>query len=165
MCQIKTITKMGFDDPTLKVKKFSGTTLRMLGVSFFIQEIRKYKTKKMFSKKEDSKDLSFTPARDLKPGDLVRIRSKEQILQTLDKDNMLEGCYFMDEMWQYCGSQYKVFKRVDYFFDERGAKFYKACNTVLLKDLYCSGKLANLMPRCDRNCYVFWKEDWLEKIE
>lgn len=165
MCQIENITKMGFDDPALKVKKFSGTALKMLGISLFIQEIRRYKTKKMFSKKEDSKDLPFTPARDLKPGDIVRIRSKEQILQTLDKDNRLEGCYFMDEMWQYCGSQHKVLKRVDYFFDERGAKFYRASNIVLLEDLCCSGKLANFMPRCDRNCYVFWKEDWLEKIE
>jgi len=165
MCQIKYITKMGVDDPSLKVKKFSGTALRMLGVSLFIQEIRRYKTKKMLSKNKDSKELSFTPTRDLKAGDIVRIRSKEQILQTLDKYNSLEGCYFMDEMWQYCGSQHRVLKRVDYFFDERGAKFYRASNTVLLEDVFCSGKLGNFMLRCDRNCYIFWKEDWLEKIE
>ena len=71
----------------------------------------------------------------------------------------------MNEMWQYCGSQQKVLKRVDYFFDERGAKYYKASDTVILKDLCCSGKLKDFMPKCDRNCYVFWKEDWLEKIE
>ena len=156
---------MGIDDPTLKIKKFSGTALKMLGISLFIQEIRRYKTKKMFSKNEDPKGLSFIPARNLKPGNIVRIRPKEQILRTLDKDNALEGCYFMDEMWQYCGSQQKVLKRVDYFFDERGAKFYRANNTVLLEDVFCSGKLGNFMPRCDRNCYIFWKEDWLEKIE
>ena len=52
MCQIENITKMGVDDPALKVKKFSGTALKMLGISLFIQEIRRYKTKKMFSKQK-----------------------------------------------------------------------------------------------------------------
>ena len=165
MCQIENITKMGFDDPALKLKKFLGTALKMLGITLFIRETRRYKTMKMFSKLGDSKIMSFTPTRNLKPGDLVRVRSKEQILQTLDKDNRLEGCYFMDEMWQYCGSQHRVLKRVEHFFDERGAKFYRARNTVLLQDMFCSGKLGNFMPRCDRNCYIFWREDWLEKIE
>lgn len=136
----------------------------MSGIILFVQEIRKFKTKKMFSQKEDSQDSPSSPARDLKPGDLVRVRSKEQILQTLDGNHTLEGCFFMDEMWQYCGSQHKILKRVNYFFDERAAKLYKARNIVLLEGVHCSGKQGNLMPRCDRNCYVFWKEDWLEKL-
>ena len=165
MCQIENITDMGFEDPTLKIKQFSNTALRILRISLFIKETKKFKTKKMFSKKEDPKDSPYIPTRGLKPGDIVRVRSKEQILQTLDKNNMLKGCYFMNEMWQYCGSQQKVLKRVDYFFDERRAKYYRASNTVILENLCCSGKLAKFMPKCDRNCYVFWKEEWLEKIE
>ena len=165
MCQIENIKKMGFDDPTLKIKKFSNTAIRVLRIPLFIQEIKKFKTKKKFSKKEDPKESPYTPTRGLRPGDIVRVRSKEEILQTLDKNNMLKGCYFMNEMWKYCGSQQKVLKRVNYFFDERGAKYYKASDTVILKGLCCSGKLENFMPKCDRNCYVFWKEDWLEKID
>jgi hypothetical protein len=70
----------------------------------------------------------------------------------------------MDEMWQYCRSKQKVLKKIDYFYDERDAKMYKASNMVLLEGVNCLGKIGNLMPICDRNCYVFWKEAWLEKI-
>ena len=156
---------MKVDDTSLKLKKKFEILLRMSGMFLFIHETRKFKMKKMFSEKKDKQDLLSSPARDLKPGDLVRVRSKQQILQTLDVEHRLQGCFFMDEMWQYCGTQHKVLKRVDYFFDERAAKMYKAQNVVLLDGVHCSGKQGNLMPRCDRNCYVFWKEDWLEKAE
>ncbi|MCJ7572544.1 MAG: hypothetical protein MUO82_11840 [Candidatus Thermoplasmatota archaeon] len=164
MCQIKTIKEMGVDDASLKIKKNFGNVLRISGIFLFIQETRKFKTKKIFSQNKDSQDLPSPTMSDLKPGDLVRVRSKEQILKTLDSNNKLDGCFFMDEMWQYCRSQHKILKKVNYFFDERGAKMYKTRNIVLLEDVHCSGKQGNLMPRCDRNCYVFWKEDWLEKI-
>ncbi|VVB59248.1 Uncharacterised protein [uncultured archaeon] len=165
MCQINTINEMGLDDPSLKIKKHFGITVRMSGIFLFIREIRKFKTKKMISQKEDAKDTPSPPAIDLKPENLVRVRSREQILQTLDENHKLDGCLFMEEMWQYCGSQHKVLKRVNYFFDERGAKLYKACNIVLLEGIHCSGKQGTFLPQCDRNCYVFWKEKWLEKIE
>lgn len=165
MCQINTIKEMGFDDSSLKVKKNSGIVVRMSGIFLFIQEIRKFRTKKMISQKENVKSASFQPALDLKPGDRVRVLSREQIQQTLDENQKFEGCFFMEEMWQYCGSQHNVLKRVNYFYDERGAKLYKARNIVLLEGVHCSGKQGTFLPKCDRNCYVFWKEGWLEKIE
>jgi hypothetical protein len=124
MCQINNIKKMGVDNPGLKVKKDFRIILRMVRVFLFIQEMRKFKTKKIVSEKEDSKEPPYPPARDMKPGNTLRVRSKEQILQTLDKDKRFEGCFFMDEMWQDCGSQHKVIKRVDYSFDERGSRLY-----------------------------------------
>ena len=99
------------------------------------------------------------------PGDMVRVRSKAEILPTLDGWKRYEGCRFMDEMWQYCDTQHKVLKRVEFFFDERNSRFFKASNIVLLDGVHCSGKLSKLMPKCDRSCYLFWKEDWLKKIE
>ncbi len=165
MCQVNMIKEMGVDDTSLRIKKNFNILLRISGLFLFIQELRKFKTKKFFSENKDSQDSSLHSARDLKLGDLVRVRTKEQILKTLDSNNKLDGCFFMDEMWQYCKSQHKVLKNVNYFFDERGAKMYKAHGIVLLDGVHCSGKQGNLMPRCDRNCYIFWKEDWLEKIE
>lgn len=100
----------------------------------------------------------------LQAGDVVKIRSREEILQTLDENNSLEGCYFMDEMWQYCGTQQRVLKRVNYFYDEGNFKMRKARNTVLLEGLHCSGKISNYKQKCDRHCLFFWREEWLDKI-
>lgn len=158
MCQVKTIKDMGIDDTSLRLKTKIVSLMRIIGIFFFIQELRNFKKKKIFSEKEDS------PMLNLQPGDIIRVRSKEEILRTLNINNELDGCFFMDDMWQYCGSRQKVLKKVDYFYDERNAKMYKGNHIVLLEGIYCSGKIGNLMPRCDRNCYSFWKEAWLEKI-
>jgi len=101
----------------------------------------------------------------LKPGDIVKIRSKEEILKTLDEKGRLKGCALMKEMWQYCNSEQEVLKRVNYFFDEHHSKFLKAHNTVILKGLQCSGNISGFPPKCDRLCYFFWCEEWLKKIK
>ena len=44
-------------------------------------------------------------------GELVEVRSREEILGTLDADGRLENLPFMPEMLPYCGRQFRVFKR------------------------------------------------------
>ena len=111
----------------------------------------------------DPKDNRFEPL-GLKKGDLVRVKSKKDIIKTLDESHRLNGCAFMDEMSQFCETEQAVYKKVEYFFDERLCKFFKAKDIVLLDGLKCSGKLSSFGPRCDRSCYYFWKEAWLEKL-
>src|SRR6266567_2100056 len=41
----------------------------------------------------------------LHSGDLVRVRSKEEILRTLDKKAQLQNLPFMPEMFEFCGKQ------------------------------------------------------------
>ena len=101
----------------------------------------------------------------LRPGDHVKVKSKKEIFDTLDKDHRFEGCAFMDEMAQYCGTEQIVYRKINNFFDERLCKFFKAKGIVLLEGITCSGKLSIAGPVCDRSCYLFWKEAWLEKIE
>ncbi len=48
----------------------------------------------------------------LQPGDLVMVRSREEIKSTLDRWNQFKGCTFMEEMWQYCDTTHRVLKRV-----------------------------------------------------
>jgi hypothetical protein len=105
------------------------------------------------------------PTGPLKQGDWVRIKSKEEILKTVDENNKLEGCVVMPEMWQYCGTETRVVKRVEYFLDEANYKMRKMRTTVLLEGLHCSGKMPGYKAVCDRNCFFFWKEAWLDKIE
>jgi hypothetical protein len=99
----------------------------------------------------------------LNPGDMVRIKSREEIQMTLNRWNSLKGCAFMEEMWQYCGTIHRVFKRVNKFLDERTYLVRKCKGIVLLEGAICNGT-KDFGP-CDRSCFLFWREEWLEKID
>lgn len=99
---------------------------------------------------------------DLKDGDLVRIRSREEIEATLDDWNELKGCMVMKDMWQYCGTTQRILKVIERFVDERDYRLKKGKGLVLLQGLICSG--TEDYGRCDRSCFYFWREEWLEKI-
>jgi len=103
---------------------------------------------------------SFVAA--LKPRDLVRIRSREEIQATLDRWNQLKGCSFMEEMWLYCGTIQRVYKRVERFMDERDYLVKRCKGIVLLEGVICEG--TKDFGQCDRSCFYFWKEEWLEKL-
>jgi hypothetical protein len=99
---------------------------------------------------------------DLRVGDWVEIRSKEEILKTLDTDGQLTELPFMPEMFQYCGKRFKVFKRA-----------HKTCDTatltggrrmtaaVHLDGLRCDGAAHG---GCQAGCLIFWKEAWLKPV-
>jgi hypothetical protein len=99
----------------------------------------------------------------LQAGDLVRVRDRKTIESTLNQSHQYKGCAFMGDMWQYCGTVQRVMKRVQRFVDERDARVYKATGIVLLENMICQGT-ADYGP-CDRSCFYFWREEWLEKIE
>lgn len=99
----------------------------------------------------------------LRAGDLVRVGSREQIQATLDRWNYLKGTVFMEEMWQYCGTQQRVYKRVEKFLDERDYRVKRVRGMVFLEGNICQGTV-DFGP-CDRSCFFFWREEWLEKID
>ena len=98
----------------------------------------------------------------VQPGDLVRVRSKKEIYDTLDQWNRCRGCDIMEEMEPYFGTEQKVFKRVEKFLDERDYKIKKCSGIVILDGVLCEG--TNDYGPCDRSCFYFWREEWLEKI-
>jgi hypothetical protein len=98
----------------------------------------------------------------LQAGDRVRIKSKEEIQATLNHWNQLKGCSFMDEMWPYCGTEQRILKRVEKFLDERDYLIKKCCGIVILDGVFCEG--TRDFGSCDRTCFFFWREEWVEKI-
>jgi len=97
----------------------------------------------------------------LRAGDFVEVRSKEEILRTLDEHGRMEGLPFMPQMFQYCGQRFEVFKRA-----------HKTCDTVThtggrrLPDavhlnLRCDG---GAYDGCQAACLIFWKEAWLNPV-
>ena len=99
----------------------------------------------------------------LAPGDIVRVRSFEEIQATLNIWNELKGCMFMEAQRQYCGTTQRVLKTVERFVDERDYHVKKAKGLVLLEGLICEGSAD--YGRCDRACFYFWRQEWLEKID
>lgn len=99
----------------------------------------------------------------LKAGDLVQVRSREEIASTLDAFNELRGCMFMEAMWPYCNTTQRVLKPVERFVDERDYRVKRARGLILLEGLICEGTPD--YGRCDRACFYFWREEWLEKID
>lgn len=102
------------------------------------------------------------PAVPLAVGDWVRVRSREEIESTLDRWHELRGCAFLENMWQYCGTTQRVLTPLQRFLDERDYKVKKCRGIVLLENIHCEG--TPVFGRCDRRCYLFWREEWLEKI-
>lgn len=103
----------------------------------------------------------------LQPNELIRVKSMEDIEKTLDAKRCCEGCAFMANMHEYCGKSFRVRKRIELFFDERNRKLLKAKNMVILESVHCHSEpdAAYDWAGCDRNCYLFWKESWLERVE
>ena len=99
----------------------------------------------------------------LKPGDIVRVMSRDKIRATLNHWNQLKGCSFMVEMESYCNTTQRVFKRVDQFLDERDYHVKTCHGIVLLEGVICEGT-RDFGP-CDRSCFFFWREEWLEEVD
>jgi hypothetical protein len=98
----------------------------------------------------------------LKSGDLVRVRTQEEIEATLNNWRQLKGCTFMPEMARYCGTTQRVLKPMQRFVDERDLRVKRSKGIVLLEGVCCEGT-AEFGP-CDRSCHLFWREEWLEKV-
>src|SRR5262249_49778156 len=90
----------------------------------------------------------------LKAGERVRVRSKQEILATLDRDGTLGGMPFMPEMLDFCGTEFAV-----------AAVAHKTCDTacktggraldrmVHLAGTRCDGKSHG---GCEADCNLFW---------
>ena len=122
-----------------------------------------------FSKHADSeadseKPVSNVQNTNLKAGDMVRVKSIEEIKATLNHVGQTKGCSFISSvMGPYCGTVQRVLKPMERFVDEREMRVKKCKGLVLLEGVICEGTTS--YGRCDRCCYVFWRNEWLEKIE
>jgi hypothetical protein len=97
----------------------------------------------------------------LRAGDWDEVKSKEEILATLDKNGWLEGLPFMPQMFEYCGQRFKVYKRAhktcDTVYPIRGRRLSGAVHL----DLRCNGAAYG---GCQAACLMFWKSAWLNPV-
>jgi len=100
----------------------------------------------------------FEGTADLKPGDLVEVRSAAEIISTLDGDGKLDGLPFMPEMLAFCGRRLRVSRRADNTCALGQPRRIGA--TVHLEQLRCDGSLHR---GCEAGCLILWKEAWLRR--
>jgi hypothetical protein len=102
------------------------------------------------------------PALGLRAGEWIEVRSKSEILATLDQRGRLEELPFMPQMFHFCGRRLKVFKRAhktcDTVNDYKGRRMH---NAVHLEGIRCDGQV---FGGCEAGCLLFWKEAWLKRI-
>jgi hypothetical protein len=108
--------------------------------------------------------LQKTPneALDLQPGELVRVKSKEEIVATLDTRNRNRGMSFDAEQLKYCGREARVLRRVNRIIEEPTGKMMELKNPcIILEDVICTSDYHRL---CPRGIYPYWREIWLERV-
>jgi glycosyltransferase involved in cell wall biosynthesis len=104
---------------------------------------------------------SSVPA--FRAGDWVEVRSKEEILRTLDKNGQLDGMPFMPEMFELCGKLIYVDKRAHKTCDTvRDYAGRRLKHTVHLAGVRCSGRQHG---GCEASCSIFWKTAWLTSTD
>lgn len=99
---------------------------------------------------------------DLKPGDRVAVRSKQEIEATLDSRNRNRGLHFSDEMQRYCGGEFRVQARVERIIHEPTGQMRELKDCVILEDVSCQGDFHRFCPRA---VYLYWREAWLRKLD
>jgi hypothetical protein len=168
-CQLPCINQIGLYEAKDPLRSFKISLKRTLAYpwNYYIKQWLKNKYySSIRSKGETSQQVAlkaFLHVSPLKEGDKVRVRSLQEIKSTLDPFNELKGCAFLLQMHQYCGTTQRVFKIMQRFLDERDYKVKKTRGLVLLENNFCNG--TPVFGICDRSCFLFWREEWLEKIE
>jgi len=100
---------------------------------------------------------------DLVVGDLVEIRTWEEIRSTLDERGCLEQLPFMPEMHAMCGRRAHVFRCMHRLFDYRKTRRMRHMDgAVLLVGAVCDGSSHGA---CEAACHTIWKSAWLRRVE
>ena len=103
---------------------------------------------------------------DLQVGELVRVKSYEEILATCNVDNKNRGMGFDGEQMPYCGGTYRVLKRVERIINERTGKMMQMKTPcIVLEGVFCQGRYSECRMFCSRAIYSYWREIWLSRVE
>jgi hypothetical protein len=106
-----------------------------------------------------------TCATGLQPGEMVKVKSYEEILKTLDTATKNRGMAFSAEMVPYCDGVFRVMSRVTRIVDEKTGKMLNFKNPcIILEGGVCQALYNKNMIFCPRATYAYWREIWLERL-
>ena len=100
----------------------------------------------------------------LRPGDLVEVKTPDEILATLDAEGAVDSLPFMPEMVEFCGRRFRVSNRavnVCFTGKHSSPRSFRNNDVVLLEELRCSGAAHD---GCQKSCMIFWRDQWLRRV-
>src|SRR5262245_52727452 len=107
--------------------------------------------------------MTYGSTNGFRAGDWVQVRSKAEILRTLDANGRLDELPFMPEMLQFCGKTLRIGKRAHKTCDPAvGIGGRKMSDTVHLENIRCNGSAHD---GCEAGCLIFWKQAWLRPLD
>ena len=97
-------------------------------------------------------------------GDLMELRSPDEIAETLDADGALDHLPFMPEMLEFYGQRFRVARRAltACYYGPGSSRGFDADDVVTLDGVRCSGVAHD---GCQKACTVFWREAWLQRAD
>ena len=137
------------------------TRLLQASIIGFFNEVQERRRGSRYPFIEGTAEKSPVERLNLQPGELVEVRSKEEIMATLDKTQRNRGLWFDSEMLPYCGGIYRVLRRVNRIVDEKTGKMVNMKNPcIVLEGVVCKSDFHRLCPRA---IYPYWRENWLKR--
>jgi hypothetical protein len=139
-----------------------------IGYRFWVyayNSVQKARNKPRWPRKSGTLSSTPTEILDLKIGEYVRVKSFDQILETLNKSNKNRGLSFDAEMVRFCAKTLRVHGRVDKIINEGTGEmmdFHNPC--IILEDAWCSSDWSACRRLCPRSIYHYWREIWLERV-
>jgi hypothetical protein len=101
----------------------------------------------------------------LRPGDLVQIRTKSEIGQTLDANGKNRGLWFDREMLTYCSQTARVKTKVERIIDEGSGRLIEiSSDCYILDNVVCRSDRSEGRWFCPRAIYPYWRECWLQPV-
>lgn len=101
----------------------------------------------------------------LAKGDLVEVKSHEEIRRTLTEQNFNRGMRFDVEMVPFCGRTFKVDRNVERLIDERtGKMLIMKSPCIVLDGVVCGAEYSDRRLFCPREIPPYFREIWLRRV-
>lgn len=103
---------------------------------------------------------------DLRPGERVRIKSKEEIVRSVDRTGKNRGLSFDPEMTPFCGQVVAVRASVTQIIHEPSGRMIQMKQPcIMLEGVACNAEYSHCRLLCPRAIPSYWREIWLERVE
>ena len=98
----------------------------------------------------------------LKAGDLVEVKSLNELQATLDRQGRNRGLVCDLELTQFCGERFSVHSRLDRMISEATGQMKTVYATVMLEGVPCLCSYA--VGGCPRSDFSYFREIWLRRV-
>ena len=139
--------------------RFQAANARFLPRFCLIRGCKRYP----FIEGQDTSGSTPSGSLGLQAGEIVEIKSRDEIFATLDENDNTQGLRFDSEQLKYCGRRARVLRRVEKIIDEKTGRMLRIKrDCVILDGVICTGQYHRSCPRA---IYPYWREAWLRRVE